>query len=93
MNYLKTDNDNDGNADYYIIVSCGSDLFTTGGHYIVLVGNDTGTIQVYDPYLYNGKVNTASRRNAGVIVSGNSAFVSETSFKNYANAICINTKC
>lgn len=22
MNYLKTDNDNDGNADYYVIVSC-----------------------------------------------------------------------
>lgn len=86
MNYLKTDNDNDGNADYYIIVSCGSGLFTTGGHYIVLVGNDNGTIQVYDPYLYNGKFNTASRRNAGVVVSGNSAFVSETSFKNYANA-------
>ena len=86
MNYLKTDNDNDGNADYYIIVSCGSGLFTTGGHYIVLVGNDNGTIQVYDPYLYSGKFNTASRRNAGVVVSGNSAFVSETSFKNYANA-------
>lgn len=86
MNYLKTDNDNDGNADYYIIVSCGSGLFTTGGHYIVLVGNDNGTIQVYDPYLYTNKFNTASRRNAGVVVSGNSAFVSETSFKNYANA-------
>lgn len=86
MNYLKTDNNNDGNADYYIIVSCGSGLFTTGGHYIVLVGNDNGTIQVYDPYLYSGKFNTASRRNAGVVVSGNSAFVSETSFRNYANA-------
>ena len=86
MNYLKKDNDNDGNADYYIIVSCGSGLFTTGGHYIVLVGNNNGTIQVYDTYLYSGKFNTASRRNAGVVVSGNSAFVSETSFKNYANA-------
>ena len=86
MNYLKTDNDNDGNADYYIIVSCGSGLFTTGGHYIVLIGNDNGTIQVYDPYLYTNKFNMASRRNAGVVVSGNSAFVSETSFKNYANA-------
>lgn len=56
MNYLKTDNDNDGNADYYIIVSCGSGLFTTGGHYIVLVGNNNGTIQVYDPYLYSRKI-------------------------------------
>ena len=85
MNYLKTDNDNDGNTDYYIIVSCGSGLFTTGGHYIVLVGNDNGTIQVYDPYLYNGKFNTASRRNAGVVVSGNSAYVTETAFRTYAN--------
>lgn len=85
MKYLKTDADNDGNADYYIVVSCGSGLFTSGGHYIVLVANNSGTITVYDPYLYNGKFTTASRRNAGVVVSGNSAYVSESSFKNYAN--------
>lgn len=36
--------------------------------------------------MYNGKFNTASRRAAGVTVSGNSAFVSETNFKKYANA-------
>lgn len=29
MDYLKTDNDKDGNSDYYIVVSCGSGLFTT----------------------------------------------------------------
>lgn len=34
----------------------------------------------------HGKFDTASRRNAGAVVSGNSTFVSETSFKNYANA-------
>ena len=50
-----------------------------------MVANNGGTITVYDPYLYSGKFNTASRRNAGVVVSGNSAFVSESSFKNYAN--------
>ena len=85
MEYLKTDKDKDGNADYYIVCSCGSGLFTSGGHYIALVANNGGTITVYDPYLYSGKFNTASRRNAGVVVSGNSAFVSESSFRNYAN--------
>lgn len=85
MNYLKTDNDKDGNSDYYIVCSCGSGLFTSGGHYIALVANNGGTITVYDPYLYSGKFNTASRRNAGVVVSGNSAYVSESSFRNYAN--------
>ena len=85
MDYLKTDKDKDGNADYYIVCSCGSGLFTSGGHYIALVANNGGTITVYDPYLYSGKFNTASRRNAGVVVSGNSAYVSESAFKNYAN--------
>lgn len=85
MDYLKTDNDKDGNADYYIVCSCGSGLFTSGGHYIALVANNRGTITVYDPYLYSGKFNTASRRQAGVVVSGNSAYVSESSFEEYAN--------
>ena len=85
MNYLRTDADNDGNADYYVIASCGSGLFTTGGHYIVLVADNNGTITVYDPYLYSGKFDTASRRGAGVVVSGNSAYVSESSFRTYAN--------
>ena len=84
MSYL-SQKDANGNSKYYIICSCGSGLFTTGGHYIVLVSDDDGTIQVYDPYLYSGKFNTASRKNAGVVVSGNSAFVSESSFKTYAN--------
>lgn len=84
--YLKTDKDKDGIADYFIVASVGNGLFTTGGHYIVLVADNGGTITVYDPYLYNGKFNTASRRAAGVTVSGNSAFVSESSFKTYSNA-------
>lgn len=85
LNYLKTDRDNDGTADYFVIASCGSGLFTTGGHYIVLVADNSGTISVYDPYLYSGKFNTSSRRRAGVVVSGNTAYVSESSFKAYAN--------
>lgn len=84
--YLKTDKDKDGIADYFVIASVGNGLFTTGGHYIVLVADNSGTITVYDPYLYNGKFNTASRRAAKVTVSGNSAFVSESNFKTYSNA-------
>ncbi len=84
MSYL-SQKDANGNSKYYIIASCGSGLFTTGGHYITLVSLDGNTIQVYDPYLYTGKFTTASRRAANVKVSGNSAFVSESSFKTYAN--------
>ena len=83
--YLRQDKDNDGQADYFVIASCGSGLWTSGGHYITLVRDAGGTITVYDPYLYAGKFNTASRRPAGVVVSGNSAFVSEYSFRKYSN--------
>lgn len=55
MNYLSQKN-RDGSSKYYIIASCGSGLFTSGGHYIVLVANTEGTITVYDPYLYSRKV-------------------------------------
>lgn len=84
INYLKQKNDN-GSSKYYVVASCASGLFTSGGHYIVLVGDNNGTITVYDPYLYTGKFTTASRRAAGATVSGNSVFVSESSFKRYAN--------
>lgn len=72
---------------YFVIVSCNSGLWTTGGHYVVLVADNGGTITVYDPYLYSGKFNTASRRAANVRVSGNAAYVSETNFKKYSNAV------
>lgn len=85
LSYLKTDDNNDGVADYFVVASVGSGLWTTGGHYIVLVGDDDGTITVYDPYLYSGKYDTASRRAANVVVSGNSAYVSESNFKKYSN--------
>lgn len=77
MNYLS--------KNYYIICSCGSGLFTSGGHYIVLAGLEGNTIQVLDPYLYNGKFNTASRRNAEVQVKGTSVYVSKANFEKYAN--------
>lgn len=84
MSYL-AQKDSNGNSKYYMVASCGSGLFTNGGHYIVLVSLDGDTIQVYDPYLYSGKFTTASRKTAGANVSGNSVFVSKSSFKKYAN--------
>lgn len=72
------------NRGYYIIASCGSGLFTYGGHYIVLVGIENGNIKIYDPYLYTNKFNTASRRNK-VTVNGNTVYCSIDNFKEYAN--------
>ena len=85
MNYLKQKNAV-GTSKYYIICSCGSGLFTSSGHYIVLTSLDGNTIQVLDPYLYNGKFTTASRKKANVTVKGTSAYVSKTNFEKYANA-------
>lgn len=68
----------------YVIVSCGNGLFTTGGHYIVLVGIEGNTLKIYDPYLYNGKFETSTRRGK-VEVSGNTIYCSVDNFKSYAN--------
>lgn len=87
LSALKTDKNNDGVSDYFVVASVGTGLWTTGGHYIVLVGDDEGVIRVYDPYLYSGKYNTASRRAAGVIVDGNAALVTEANFKKYSNVV------
>lgn len=38
--------------NHYVIVSCGNGLFTTGGHFITIVGIDGDTLKIYDPYLY-----------------------------------------
>ena len=85
MNYLKQKNAI-GISKYYIICSCGSGLFTSSGHYIVLASLDGNAIQVLDPYLYNGKFTTASRKKANVTVKGTSAYVSKANFEKYANA-------
>lgn len=68
----------------YVIVSCGNGLFTTGGHFIVLVGIDGDTLKIYDPYLYSGKFSTSTRRGK-VIVDGNTVYCSIDNFRNYAN--------
>ena len=55
LSYL-SQKDTKGNSKYFVIASCGSGLFTSGGHYIVLVADTNGMITVYDPYLYNRKI-------------------------------------
>ena len=68
----------------YVIVSCANGLFTTGGHFIVIVGIEGDTLKIYDPYLYSGKFDTATRRGK-VTVSGNTVYCSIDNFRNYAN--------
>ena len=68
----------------YIIASCNQGLFTYGGHFIVLIGVEGDYIKVYDPYLYNGKFDVASRREKAT-VQGNTVYVSIENFRAYAN--------
>lgn len=70
--------------NHYVIVSCGNGLFTTGGHFIVLVGIDGDTLKIYDPYLYSGKFSTSTRKGK-VTVDGNTVYCSIDNFRNYAN--------
>lgn len=70
--------------NHYIIVSCNQGLFTYGGHFIVLTGIEGDYIKVYDPYLYNGKFDVASRRGKAE-VKGNTVYVNIDNFRNYAN--------
>lgn len=70
--------------NHYVVVSCANGLFTTGGHFIVIVGIDGDTLKIYDPYLYSGKFETSTRRGK-VTVSGNTAYCSIENFRNYAN--------
>lgn len=68
----------------YVIASVGNGLFTTGGHFIVIVGMEGDTLKIYDPYLYSGKFDTSTRRGK-VTVSGNTVYCSIDNFRNYAN--------
>lgn len=67
-----------------VIASCGNGLFTTGGHFITLVGIDGDTIKIYDPYLYAGKFDTSTRRGK-VTVNGYNVYCSIENFREYAN--------
>ena len=73
------------NDNNYIIAICNEGLFTYGGHFIVLIGTDGDSIKIYDPYLYAGKFDVASRRGKAT-VKGNTVYVSKSNFKKYANA-------
>lgn len=68
----------------YVICSVGNGLFTTGGHYIAIVGIEGNTLKIYDPYNYSGKFDVSSRRGK-VEISGNTIYCSIDNFRNYAN--------
>lgn len=68
----------------YVICSVGNGLFTTGGHYIVIVGIEGNTLKIYDPYNYSGKFNTSTRRGK-VVVEGNTIYCTVDNFRKYAN--------
>lgn len=70
--------------NHIVVASCGNGLFTTGGHFIVLVGIDGDTIKIYDPYLYAGKFNTPTRRGKAT-VDGYNVYCSIENFREYAN--------
>lgn len=86
LNYMKTDKDKDGISDYFVVMSCGSGLWTTSGHFVVWINQSGNQSAIYDPYLYNGKFSTASRRAANVVVSGNTAYVTSSKLYKYSNA-------
>lgn len=70
---------------YFVVILCGSGLWTTGGHYILAVGAKDNKIEIYDPYLYNGKFNRYDRKGK-VELKGNSCWVQIDTFKKYSNA-------
>lgn len=72
---------------YFVVICCGAGLWTDGGHYILAVGANDTEIEIYDPYLYQGKFNRAGRQGK-VRLEGNSAWVEINTFKTNSNAQC-----
>lgn len=70
--------------NYYVVASCGNGLFTTDGHFVVIVGLENNTFKIYDPYLYSGKFNTSTRKGKA-LVDGNTVYVTVENFRSYAN--------
>lgn len=70
--------------NHYLVVSVNNGLFTTGGHLMTIVGVEGNELKIYDPYLYAGKFETATRRGK-VKVEGNTVYCSIDNFRNYAN--------
>lgn len=70
---------------YFVVICCGAGLWTDGGHYILAVGANNTDIEIYDPYLYDGKFNRAGRQGK-VRLEGVSAWVEINTFKANSNA-------
>lgn len=70
---------------YFVVICCGAGLWTDGGHYILAVGANDTDIEIYDPYLYNGKFDRAGRQGK-VRLEGVSAWVEINTFKASSNA-------
>lgn len=70
---------------YFVVINVGSGLWTTGGHYILAVGASDTEIEIYDPYLYQGKFDRYGRKGK-VRQEGNSCWVEINTFKQYSNA-------
>lgn len=70
---------------YFVVICCASGLWTTGGHFILAVGANDTDIEIYDPYLYNGKFDRPGRQGK-VKLDGVSAWVEINTFKANSNA-------
>lgn len=70
--------------NHYLVVSVKNGLFTTSGHLMTIMGVEGNELKIYDPYLYAGKFETATRRGK-VRVEGNTVYCSIDNFRNYAN--------
>ncbi len=70
---------------YFVVIAVRNGLWTTGGHFILAVGATDSDIEIYDPYLYNGKFDAYGRQGK-VRLEGNSAWVQIDTFKQYSNA-------
>ena len=70
---------------WFVAINVGEGLWTTGGHYILAVGATDTDIEIYDPYLYEGKFDRYGREGK-VRLDGVSAWVEINTFKAYSNA-------
>lgn len=61
--------------------SAGRGMFSTGGHYVTVLGTLGGKLCIADPGLYTGKYSTAARR-AKVTVSGDLIFADAATLDN-----------
>lgn len=70
---------------YFVVICCAAGLWTDGGHFILAVGANDTDIEIYDPYLYNGKFDRPERQGK-VRLDGISAWVEINTFKANSNA-------